>query len=847
MAFWRKTSEEVMKELSSSNKGLDDGEAEERLKKYGQNDIPVRKSKPVLSLLLSQVRDPLMIALVVASFVSFFTGGFDEAVTILAIVVINISVGFVQEYKSEKALQSLIKYIRYRARVLRNGELTEVDTRNIVPGDVVLLETGDRVPADLRLTKADELEIDESIVTGESYPVHKNPSVIEAETLAPQKMENMAFMGTLAVNGKGKGIVVATGMGSTFGKVVGFLKTEEPETNYQRNIKKFGNFLIKGITIGIIFIFIGNMITGFLSNSLTAERIFDSALFSLALAVGIIPESLPIIITIGLSRGATLMSKKGVIVKKLSTIEDLGNMDIFCSDKTGTLTENKITLIDYVDLNGDKDDEMLQLASYCTSVVQTTKTMAGNPLDVALMEYVKGKGTQNLFDERVELIPFDYSRRRMSAVVKRNDKLLLVCKGAPESIIQESSKMKVEGRIVKLDLSKAQEASERFFRKGFRVIGVAVKDVEEKRDYSKDEENDMTLLGFLCFKDPLKATAKESINQFRELGVQVKILTGDNPIVAKTIVEEVGIDAEEILLGQDVDAMDDVQLERAAEKTNVFARLTPEHKARIVSLLSKHGHVTGFLGDGVNDAPALRYADVGISVDGGVDIAKEAADIILTQPSLDIISGGIIEGRITFSNTTKYILNTISANVGNMATLAIISVMLNFLPMLPIQVLLTNLISDGPLLSISTDRVDEEELVKPRNWDIKLISSFAKFFGGISSVFDFITIGLILILVGSNTALFRTCWFIESTLSEIIVTFSIRTKMRFYRSRPSRILLVSSVVFGLLTVLLPYSQFNTVFEFYPPTPFLLSLIFGILLLYFVVVELVKHFFHKKTH
>jgi Mg2+-importing ATPase len=293
--------------------------------------------------------------------------------------------------------------------------------------------------------------------------------------------------------------------------------------------------------------------------------------------------------------------------------------------------------------------------------------------------------------------------------------------------------------------------------------------------------------------------------------------------------------------------MDDVQLERAAENTNVFARLTPEHKARIVSLLSKHGHVTGFLGDGVNDAPALRYADIGISVDSGVDIAKEAADIILTQPSLDIISGGIIEGRITFSNTTKYILNTISANVGNMATLAIISVILDFLPMLPIQVLLTNLISDGPLLSISTDKVDEEELIKPRNWNINLISSFAKFFGGISSGFDFITIILTLILVGSNIALFRTCWFIESTLSEIIVTFAIRTKMRFYRSKPSKILILSSFVFGLLTVLLPYSPFNTVFEFIPPTPFLLSIIFSILLLYFVVVELVKHFFHKKTH
>ena len=847
MAYWTKTSEETIREFSSSENGLDEKEAGERLTKYGLNDIPVRSKKSALSLLFSQIKDLLIIALIIASVISLLTGGLVEAVAILAIVIINISVGFIQEYKSEKSLQKLIKYIRYRAKVLRNGELIEVDTRHIVPGDIVLLETGDRVPADLRLIETDELDIDESIVTGESYPAHKNSSPIETKTLLPQKMENMAFMGTLAANGKGKGIVVATGMQSTFGKVVGFLKTEEPETNYHRNVKKFGSFLIKGITIGIIFIFIVNALTGFLSNSLTAERILDSALFSLALAVGIIPESLPIIITIGLSRGATLMSKKGVIVKKLSSIEDLGNMDIFCSDKTGTLTENKITLIDYVDLDGNKDDELLQLASSCTSVVQATKMMTGNPLDVALLEYTEEKGMQNLISERVELIPFDYSRRRMSAVVKRNDKLLLICKGAPESVIQASSKMKVKGRVTELDLTVAQEASERLFRKGFRVIAVAVKSVEEKQDYNKDEENDMTLLGFLCFKDPLKPTARQSINQFRKLGVQVKILTGDNPIVAKTVVEEVGIDAEEMLSGEEVDAMDDVQLETAAEKTNVFARLTPEHKARIVSLLSKHGHVTGFLGDGVNDAPALRYADVGISVDSGVDIAKEAADIILTQPSLDIISAGIVEGRTTFSNTTKYILNTISANVGNMATLAIISVMLNFLPMLPIQVLLTNLISDGPLLSISTDRVDEEELVKPRNWNVKLISSFAKFFGGISSIFDFVTISLTLILVGSNIALFRTCWFIESTLSEIIVTFSIRTRVRFYMSRPSKILLASSVAFGLLTVFLPYSQFNTVFEFSPPTPFLLSLIFGILLLYFVVVELMKHFFYKKAY
>jgi Mg2+-importing ATPase len=845
MTYWAKTSEETIKEFSSSENGLDDEEASGRLAKYGLNDIPVRKEKSALTLIISQMKDVLIIALVIAAVISLFTGGVDEAVAILVIVAINISLGFVQEYKSEKSLQALIKYITYNTKVLRSGEEKEVDAKYIVPGDIVFLETGDRVPADLRLIEADELEIDESIVTGESYPAHKTLPPIAGKDLAPQKMKNTAFMGTLVVNGKGKGIVVSTAMGSTFGKVVGFLKTEEPETNYQKNIKKFGSFLIKGITIGIVFIFIVNALTGFLSNSLTAERILDSALFSLALAVGIIPESLPIIITIGLSRGARLMSKKGVIVKKLSSIEDLGNMDIFCSDKTGTLTENKITLVDHVDLEGNRDEDLVRLASSCTSTVRAAKGMAGNPLDVALMEYTEKNGLGNSGNDRLELMPFDYTRRRMSVVVKRSGKYLLICKGAPESLVRVSSRMKVNEEVAQLDPTKVEAFSEELFRKGFRVIGVAVKDVEKKPDYSKDEETDLTFLGFLCFKDPLKETAKDSINQFRKLGVEVKILTGDSPTVAETIVREVGLETRETLVGEDVDAMEDVQLERAAEKANVFARLTPEHKARIVSLLSKHGHVTGFLGDGVNDAPALRCADIGISVDSGVDIAKEAADIILTQPSLDIISAGIIEGRTTFSNTTKYILNTISANVGNMATLAIISVMLNFLPMLPIQVLLTNLISDGPLLSISTDKVDEGELTRPRNWDIKLIGRFARFFGGISSVFDFVTISLTLILIGSNVALFRTCWFIESTLSEIIVTFAIRTRKRFYKSTPSKILLLSSVTFGLLTVVLPYSPLSTVFEFYPPTPFLLSLIFGILLLYFIVVEAVKPFFHEK--
>jgi len=836
MSYWSKRPDEILRELDSSNDGLSGEKVEARLRQYGFNDIPKRREKTALSLLLSQLKDLLVIALIIASIVSFFTGGNIEGITILAIVVVNVLVGFAQEYKSEKALQKLAILIKYRVKVLRDNKILEVDTRNIVPGDIILVETGDRIPADLRLIEVDELEIDESIVTGESYPVLKSSDTIVAEKLEPQLMENIAFPGTLVVNGKGKGIVVSTGMKSTLGQVAGYLKLTEPETNYEKGIKSFTKFLIKGILVGITFIFIMNALTG--------KTFFDSALFSLALAVGIIPESLPIIITIGLSRGAILMSRSGVIVKKLNVIEDLGNMDVICSDKTGTITANKIALTDHVNLEGKKDLKLLKLVSKCVSVVEEEETVTGNPMDVAIFEYCKKQPNLSSTYELVELIPFDYSRRRMSIVARNEGELLLICKGAPETMFQVCSTMKVGDKITELDKDRVQRLYDDFSIKGIRVLGLGVKEVEEKDDYSIADEHDLTFVGLLCFIDPLKPTAKQSINELKELGVEVKVLTGDSPLVAKTIAEEAGM-AVEMLTGSEVDGMDDEALQNVIEKTNVFARLTPEQKTRIVSTLSKNGHVTGFLGDGANDAPALKAADVGISVDGAVDIAKEAADIVLTESSLEIIRGGIVEGRTTFGNTTKYILNTVSANLGNMMSLAIVSIIFNFLPMLPFQILLTNLISDGPLLSISTDRVDEEELSKPKNWNIRLISRFTIFFGAISSIFDFTTMILLSAVMGGNVAVFWAGWFIESTLSEIFVTFSIRTKKRFFRSRPSRMLLGMSIICSLLTLLLVYSPTSTFFKFYPPSLAILLAIFGELALYFLTVELIKKFFHRR--
>jgi len=840
MSYWSKSTEEVFREFNSSKNGLSGEEAEAKLRQYGLNDIPRRKERSALSLLVSQLKDLLVATLIVASIVSFFTGGEVEAIAILAIVAVNIVVGFAQEYKSEKALQKLALLIRYRVNVFRDNKVVEVDTRNIVPGDIVLLETGDRIPADLRLIEVNELEIDESVVTGESYPVHKSSNPIVAEELEPQRMENMAFLGTLVVDGKGKGIVVSTGMNSSLGRVATYLKLVEPETNYQKGIRGFSRFLLKGILIGIIFIFIVNALTG--------KAFIDSALFSLAVAVGIIPESLPIIITIGLSRGAILMSRSGVIVKKLNVIEDLGNMDVLCADKTGTITQNKITLHDYFDLDGNKNEELMKFASYCVSVVEVSGeiegTVTGSPMDVAIVEYAKKQGLSKSRSDFVELIPFNYTRRRMSVVIRDGSRHLLICKGAPESMLPVCSTLKINDNLSKLDGDRVLRLFEDLSRKGYRVLGLGVKEIEKKEHYSASDEYDLTFLGLLCFMDPLKPTAKQSIRELRELGVEIKILTGDNLIITKARAEEVGMKVE-ALTGTEIDTMDDEAFRRAVEKTNVFARLTPEQKARIVQTLSKNGHVTGFLGDGVNDAPPLKCADVGISVDGAVDIAKEAADIILTESSLDILLKGIAEGRTTFGNTTKYILNTVSANLGNMSSLAVVSVIFDFLPMLPLQVLLTNLISDGPLLSISTDRVDEEELLAPKNWNISMISRFTTFFGGISSIFDFVTMAFFFIVAAGDVALFRTGWFIESTLSEILVTFPIRTKKRFYESRPSTILLVTSIICGLLTVLLPYSPLSIFLGLHPPDLRELLVILGILAAYFSAVELIKNFFNRK--
>lgn len=838
--FSAKDAFQILKELESSETGLSAEKAAKRLRLYGRNDIPRREKRPFIHVLTAQFRNPLTLILILASVIAYLMGDATEAVIILCIVLFNTMLGFVQEYKSEKALQELIKYVSFTAKVMRDGKLTQVDSRDLVLGDVVFLEAGDRVPADLRVIQSDGLSIDESVITGESNPVHKTVDVVAVGKLLPQDMKNIAFMGTIVVDGRGTGVVVATSDKTFFGKTAAYLKAEVPEADFQKNIRKFGGLLLKFMLVGVVAIFVLNRLLG--------KDMLDSILFSLALAVGLIPESLPIIITITLSRGALHMTKKGVIVKKLASIEDLGNVDVICTDKTGTLTESKITMRGFMDLEWKENLQVLKYASFCSSVVKRKHHMSGNPIDLSIIEKAKQIKVYEEHTKEAEF-PFDYERKRTSVVVKAaSGKTLLIAKGSSDAIMSVCFKALICG-----ELKDIGDVKERIVEKligiansGHRTVGVAFKEIEGgRKTHSKEDEKDMILFGFLTFFDPPKKTAKAALKSLEKLRVQIKVLTGDNPLVAKKVAEEVGLSNTETMLGSEIDSLSDDQLKERIDSVGIFARVTPAHKFRIISALKSKGHIVGFLGDGVNDAPALREADVGISVDGGTDVSKDAADIILTRKSLRVLEEGIRSGREVFGNVTKYILNTISANVGNMITLGATSLFLPFFPLLPSQILLANLVSDAPLLTISTDKVDAEELRRPRRWSIKYIRDFALLFGSISVLFDLITIlGLVFVLKAGDM-LFRTGWFLESVLSEIVVTFAIRTHRSFYKSRPSNLLLITSIVSIPLTLGLIYSPLARYFSFTPLPLWFLGVIFGIVIAYFAIAEAVKKHFNRK--
>ena len=839
--YWRMTAAETLSLLGASDGGLSSREAKTRLVARGPNEIEKADRKTPLRIFISQFQNPLIYILMAATAIAFFLGDEMEALIIFGILFVNAVLGFVQEYRSEKALEELRRYVSMTARVMRNGQVTEMNVKELVHGDVILVSIGDIVPADARLIEAHSLEANESLLTGESEPVEKNAEPLHIDEPAPHEMTNTLFMGSTITTGAGKAVVVSTGRETYLGKSTRALAAPEIRTDFEKSIRDFGSMLVKVILAMTAFVFIVNSGLG--------HGLLESFLFALAIAVGITPELLPIIITIGLSHGAMALVRKHVAVRRLEAIEDLGNIDVLCADKTGTLTENQVSLIRYLDIEGKDDDRVLLYSLLCNSTVVQHGHVKGGTIDAAIWTYALPRFDLSRLKayKQIELVPFDYERKRMSVAVEGKGKRLLIVKGAPECMLAVCSKVLVGGKEAdaKGKLAKLKKMTDGFNAEGYRVVVVAYRGIGKKDEYTAKDESDLVFMGFLTLMDPPKKDALPALERFQKLGVRICVLTGDSPIVTDHVCRQVGVEKKgRILMGADIARMTESQLRDAVEKNNIYSRLAPSDKLAIVNALRANGHIVGFIGDGVNDATSLKAADVGISVNNGADIAKDAADVVLLRKNLNVVANGISEGRKTFGNIIKYIHNTISANFGNMFSLTIASLFMPFIPLLPSQILFNNFLSDVPMLTVSTDNVDKDELRKPKRWDIGRITRAMVFFGLISSVFDLITMGFVFFILSADAAVFRTVWFLESVLSEMFVVFPLRTSKPFYLSMPSPLLIIATVLAAGAAIGSIYSPLAPFFSFAPLTPGILGAVIGIVVCYVMVVEIAKHIFQK---
>jgi P-type Mg2+ transporter len=815
---------EAIARLTSSLTGLSGAEATQRLAFYGPNSIRSHGVRP-LAVLLRQLRNPLLILLGAATLTSLLVGERTGAVIILAIVGLSVGLGFFNEYRSERVVEALHASIRHRALALRDGHPLAVDVTELVPGDIVLLRTGDLVPADLRLLDSRELELDQAVLTGEAMPKSKQAQEETRPDITEAELNCVAFMGTTVTGGSGSGVVVRTGPQTAFGRIALRLGERQPETAFQRGLRGFSLLLVRvtAVLTGSIFIV----------NTLLGRPLLESALFSLAIAVGLTPQLLPAIVTVSLASGARRLARRRVVVKRLISIEDLGNIEILFTDKTGTLTEGRITLRQATDPSGVASLEVLNLGLLCSAPDPINQGSSGNALDAALLT----AGVPPPDYRTLDRLPFDHERRLMSALVQGPDgKRLLITKGAPESLLA-----RCHGVPAVATTTLARE-----FASGARVIAVGTRPWDGGPQCRLSDERDLDLKGFITFVDAPKADAAASLDQLQRLGVELKIVTGDNPLVTETVCRALGLDYGGVLTGPQLEAMTDAELCDLLPSTGIFARVSPDQKARIIMVQRSLNKDVGFLGDGVNDAVALRYADVGIAVNTGSEVAKDAADIVLLGKDLGILAGGVLEGRRIFANTMKYVLMGTSSNFGNMFSAAGGSILLNFLPMLPTQILLNNLLYDTGEMTIPTDRVDEELLERPAQWDIHLIRRFMTFFGPISSIFDFLTFGVMLFIFHARGSLFQTAWFTESLATQSLVIFAIRTRrVPFFRSRPGMALTVGTLGSVAIGLALPFTPVGSVFGFTPLPPAFLGLLVVMVVIYLGLVEAGKSFFYAR--
>jgi Mg2+-importing ATPase len=800
-------------------KGLTHTEALKRFHEHGPNAISFEHRHTAFEMFFDAFKSPLVIILLVSAALASYFGEVTSSAIIVAIVALSGLLDFVNSYKSNRAAEQLKERVRVVANVLRDGEIHELPLSHIVPGDVVLLAAGNIVPADGKVISAAHFFTNESALSGEAFP---QPKDIGAEV----------FMGSSVATGQAQIEVTATGHATAFSKVVAALNAHERPTEFDREIRDF-SFLVLKITICLVlFVFI--------ANTVLKGNILAALLFAVALAVGITPELLPMIITLNLTKGSLAMSRRGVIVKRLSSIQNFGSMNVLCTDKTGTLTEDHIALVKYVDGAGHTSEETLQYA-YINSVLSGGYK---NPLDDAIHDFrhlsVKGY-------KKIDELPFDFERRRESVVVEHGGKRLLIAKGAPEGLLHMCEHCGAPSKLMKgTTLKSVQATYEKLSNGGFRVLAIAVKHVAAKEKYSTADEEGLMFVGFVAFLDPPKISVEKTIHRIQESGIAVKIITGDNELVSRRIAREIEFTITGTLLGDEIDDLSDKELKKRVEETNLFARVNPEQKMRIIRTIQSNGNVVGYIGDGINDAPSLKAADVGISVNNAVDIAKESADMILLHKSLEDLVEGVIEGRKTFANTIKYLRMVLSSNFGNVFSMAGATLFLPFLPMLPTQILLNNLIYDVSQFALPLDAVDPDELQKPRRLDLKEIKRFMIIFGPLSSLFDFITFGVLYGAFGLVGSHFQTGWFLESLATQILVVYVIRTRrIPFLESRPGMALVIATLGGLVLAWSIGLSRVGTLFGFSSVGVAPLMAIGLIVMLYLFVIEIAKQRFFRK--
>jgi Mg2+-importing ATPase len=825
-AYWTLDAGDIATRVESRADGLSAADAARRLREYGPNQLRERRSLSRLDALARQVRSPLLLLLVFAAAISALTGEWLDATIVLSIVVATVAIGYVREYSAETAAAALRARLRARSTVLRDGRAEQVPAEEVVPGDVVILSAGDLVPADAILLEATDFFVSEAVLTGEGFPVQKKPGVVDRAAELRQRT-NCVFLGTNVRSGTARCLVVATGSATEFGAIAHRLTLRPPETEFDRGIRRFGYLLTTAMLILVAVIFIAHVLAG--------RPAVETLLFAVALAVGLSPELLPAILNINLARGAQMMARRGVLVRHLNAIENLGSMDLLCTDKTGTLTEGVVRLEGAYDPSGRPSQDVLDLGALNAAL----ETGIASPLDEAITNARKPDmtGVRKLAE-----IPFDFVRKRVTVVAESQGNLRLVTKGAFHHVMEICTTIADAGVLTEGGRDELERRYEEWARQGIRVLAVGARSVEAKPAYSRDDESDMAFVGFLTFLDQPKQGVGETIRELDALGVSIKVITGDSALVAQHVAALVGLRADRVLTGRQLDDLDGGALSAAADDTDVFAEVDPNQKERIILSLKKR-HVVGFLGDGVNDAPAMHAADTSLSVDEAVDVAREAADFVLLERSLEVIRCGIEEGRKTFANTLKYILMTTSANLGNMVSMAAASLFLPFLPLTAGQILLNNFLSDIPAIGIADDSVDPELLQRPRRWNIRFIGRYMVAFGVLSSLFDFVTFGLLLRVFQATVAVFQTAWFVESLLTELVVALVMRTTRPFFRSRPGTGLLASTLVLIPIAFALPYSPFAGLLGFVPLSAVLIATIAVISVVYAAATELQKRLFY----